>query len=254
MRDVQSIKYLMLVTLTGGAMAGSATELSSAKHGVVNETFLSVVLDADIENKILGQPIGTGGASVGEPETIQNTLETEVIEAGLDNQALLITNPNGIAYTVTWGFLHDIEYSTGQLTVAMDVDFPSVDHYALTFGRISDSGVFYSSLSFGLTGSIGISDSNGFAGFVGSYVENQWYRLKMVFDMDTGLYDVYLDDAELLTDRAHELYLESGTGIIQTGFQSTSSEGSSLIVDNLHAQGQISDLIFKAGFEPNVGQ
>jgi len=97
--------------------------------------------------------------------------------------------------------------------------------------------------------SIGITDSDGFAGFVGTYQANQKYQLKLVFDMDAGLYKVLFDEDILLEDRAHEFNNDNGTGLLQTGFQSTALINSSFVVDNLQVRENLIDKIFNNGFE-----
>ena len=235
--------------LTGYRSSNNSAPFKLDNMSVVAQDQLSLVLDADFEDKVLGQPIGSGGANVGEPESIPIEITTEVIEQSVDNKALLLEKLGTSARVLTWGVINDIEFTSGKIKIKMDLEFDALDQYSITFGKIGSSGNNYTSVNFTVDGRIGITDSDGFAGSVGLYQANQVYQLSLILDMDAGLYNVLFDGIILLENRPHEFNNENGTALLQTGFQSTALINSSFVVDNLQIRANLTDEVFSNGFE-----
>ncbi len=211
---------------------------------------LPLALGADFENKILGDPIGTGGAALGEPVSIDNGLITEVVESGMGNQALILQHTSNSTQGLEWELLGDIEFTTGTIDVSMDLNFPTLDQYSITFVNARDADNFFTLVTFAATGSIGVTDNNGFAGFVGNYQADQDYQLKITIDSDNGLYDVEFDGNTLLGDHPHDFNSGNGMPLLFTSFQSSAEMNSIMVIDNVEVRAVLLDsLIFSNGFE-----
>ena len=219
---------------------------------VVTPFELPLILDVDLEDKTLGQPIGTGGAIHGEPVSVSPDVITEVIEFDMDNQALQIENDaSGINSSVNWNFLYDSEIPAEGVAIELDVLFNSLDSYLI--GVRESSGVLanYLTLRFFPDGSIGASDENGVIGFVGNYEANQLHRIRMIFDFVDGTYTALIDEELLIQDRSFNLINGGGIGSVFTGFRSDASDGAFFIIDDLQVGSSIfvTDVIFENGFE-----
>lgn len=237
--------------LTGYADFNNTTPFLLDEISVFKTIPLPLVLDADFEDKILGDSIGTGGATFGEPSDISNNLVTEIITYGVNNQALFLDNTNGNALNLNWTLLNEREITTGIVAVETDIEFNALDQYRITVSGINTSPVSFISLTFGQTGAIGAFNTNGFIGFIGSYVANQKYRLRLVFNLDADLYDVLLDDTVLIEDQFYSAGGNGGIYQVATGFQSSAQMNSIFVIDNLQvrATAELSDDIFANGFE-----
>lgn len=211
---------------------------------------LPLILDVDLEDKALGQPIGTGGAIIDEPVSIDPKIISEVINAGVGNRALLLEKHlDGVAQTARWEFLNDIEILSGIVSIEMDVEFDSLDGYQITVRENDSSDEHFANLLFFSDGRIVMTDANGTVGDVGTYVANQLYHIKFNFDLDNGSYTAVIDDEVLVQDRDYGDTNDRGIGPVVTGFIFNTST-CLFTIDNLQVYSSLVDeLIFKENFE-----
>ncbi len=238
--------------LTGYSSSHAASSFNLDNILVTTPSPLPLVLDVDLEDKVLGDSIGTGGAEANEPVTITNGLNTEIIEFGAANQALLMQNStSGSARTIRWEFLNNAEAKEGIVAIEIDVYFDQLDNYQFQVRQASGSSSSFSNTRFLVNGNISITDSGGSAGIVGSYVADQLYRLRFTFDIDNGTYIVWLDNDILVENKPYGVDDGNGIGSLLTGFQSSASSSASFVIDDLQigVSEPTFDLIFRDNFE-----
>lgn len=238
--------------LTGYASSSNSTSFTLDNMSVKGPVELPLVLDANFEDKILMQTIDTGGAAVGEPATISNGLITEIIQDGMNNQALLLENSTaGSARAMRWEFIDNLEIHTGIVAIEIDIEFNELDNYQILVRENSGSSSSFTTTRFLANGNITVSDSNGTAGIVGTYQANQRHRLRFTFDVDNETYTALLDDDILVKDRPHGVNNGNGIGSVLVAFQSTAATNAFFIIDDFQVGSSIvfSKNIFTNSFE-----
>jgi hypothetical protein len=220
---------------------------------VTDSSELPIILDANFEGQVLGQPIGTGGPVNGEPVSISNNLFTEIVEYGMNNQGLYQDSPSSSsAFATVWEFLDDIEVKLGVVAIELDIEFAQLGSYAIGLRENGSSGTTFANLRFAGTGSMFIADGNGNLPLVGiTYEANQRYRIRMTFDFENASYKVFKDNQLIVDDR--EIAVNNGRGIGRLIIQNSAGgdDLDAFIIDDLQVgTNYISiDTIFKDGFE-----
>ena len=241
-----------LLTGYSGISNSSAFTLYNISVNVAEAQPLPLVLDVDFEDKVLGQPLGTGGAALDEPIYIPFNMEQQVISTAAENQALLLERiPTTPSVLMKWTFLNDIEAFTGIVTVESDVLFETNNQYIFMVRPNISSSQNFSTTYFSAGASVSVSDENGFAEVTYTYQTDQTYRLKYIFDLDNGTYTMLIDDDVLVENRAHGVDTEHGIGAFYFGFQSTASPTAAFVVDNIKVgmSWLLDDIIFMNNFE-----
>ncbi len=213
---------------------------------------LPLILDVDLEQQMIGQMIGTGGAVLGEPVSITPGVLTEIITTGVNDQALLVSLSNsGGSRAIRWEFLNQIELSSGIVVIEMDVHFDVLDRYQVLIREQSSNASSFLNLRFNDQGLILASDGGGFIGTLGVYEIDRVYRLNMSFDMDNETYSIRLDGELLLENRSHGVSSGRGIGAVLTGFQSNSSTTAAFVIDDLQVGATFirDDIIFSSDFD-----
>ena len=84
---------------------------------------MTTLLQADFNDKVVDSPIGTGGASAGEPLVINPDLTAKVVSFDDDDLALNIekSGDTGANTFVEWAFLQDVAISEGHMLVEFDL-------------------------------------------------------------------------------------------------------------------------------------
>ncbi len=239
--------------LVGYSASSSGSSFTLDNIVVTTPAELAIVLDADFEDKTLGQPIGTGGAINGEPVSMANGIYTEIVEFGTENQGLYQETLNaGSAYATVWEFLNDLEVTSGIVAIELDIEFAVRGAYAIGLRENGSSGTTFMNLRFSASGALFIADQNGttpLAGF--SYDANQRYRIRITFDLDNDTYKILMDDVILVDDRENAVTNGRGIGrvIIQTS--AGGIVGDAFVIDDFQVGSSFitDDIIFKDGFE-----
>ena len=214
---------------------------------------LPLVLDADFENKSLGDPIGEGGPELGEPISIPSIgIDTEVVSDLTGNQGLLVyRTPSNSAKKLRWEFLNEREETKGIVVISAEVVFEEMDKYSFSIRENGLSGSSFNTINFSDNTDVSISDANGVMLNVANYQINTNYLIKWVFDMDMGSYDLYFNDNLIVDDRQHGVTTGRGVGSILTGFHSISTLNASFVIDNIQVgvSALLDDIIFESGFD-----
>ncbi len=209
-----------------------------------------LLLDADIEGTPLGEPIGTGGAALGEPIEISTRLVTEVGSDGASGRWLRYSSTDSATGNfITWQFRNNREVTSGQLFVSWDMRLPALDGYDYAFREAGGSSQSFPSLRLTSTGQVRLTQSGGSSVVVAgiSYVADRTYRVRYAFDFSTRTYDALLDNRVLAASRPFAITTTRGIGRFLTGFLNQSSINQPAILDNLEVR---IGAQFVDGFEP----
>lgn len=210
----------------------------------------SLVLNADLEDKLLGNVLGNGGAAHNEPVSISNNIMTEIIEFGTNNKAVLVDNPMAVSGKLRWEFFDNIEIQDGFISLETDIYFNQLDNYYLYIRESSFSTSSFASIRFSDNSNITLRDDTGYAGVIGAYQPGQLYKIKAIYNLDNDRYSLWIDDELLIEDRPHGVTTGDGIGAFLMGFQSTSTSDASFVVDNVKVGVSNNPfIIFNNGFE-----
>jgi hypothetical protein len=203
---------------------------------VLTEEALPLVLDADFDAEPVNQPLPPGNAANHRPVSINPAITADVLSAGAGNNALRLTLPaaTGIAATVRWQFLDDIELLEGIVALETSVQFAARDHFSFSVREAATSSASFATVEFLGNGNIRISETgSGFVISPNAYSGGVRYRLRVTFDQVRGTYSVVLNDTPLVVGRPHGSTSGRGIGSLLMGFQSSASAGASMLVDDV---------------------
>lgn len=237
-----------------GYFANSGNKPFTLDNIIIEQTKeLPLVLDADFENKSLGDPIGEGGPELGEPISIPSIgINTEVVSDLTGNQGLRVyRTPSNSAKNLRWEFLNEREETKGIVVISAEVVFAEYDNYIFSIRKNGLSGSSFNTISFTDGADVSISDANGGMLNVANYQIKTNYLIKWVFDMDMGTYDLYFNDNLIVDSRQHGVTTGRGVGSLLTGFQSISTLNASFVIDNIQVgvSALLDDIIFESGFD-----
>jgi hypothetical protein len=195
-----------------------------------------VHLQADFNDKTIDAPIGTGGASVGEPVEVSPSITAIVRAEPMATPSLEIQdNHDYSAGSARFEFLASAEITAGVFAISTDMWFhelsPGFDFFIYIREQGSSANKF-GDLRFTPSGSVTLYDSNGYYGNIGTYEIGRVYPVKYEFDMDAGTYDVYLDGVLVVDDRAHGV-VDRGVGAVLFGCGHDSDYDGYFNVDNI---------------------
>ena len=201
-----------------------------------------ILLEADFNDKAIDEPIGTGGAEVGEPVSIGESITAIVRDVPFPTPCLELRKIPDISYaSVAWfEFLGSVEITEGIVVLSADLWFAEYGHFVLYIREQGSASQSFCSVRFYHDGDIHANDCVGSLGNLGEYQLDQRYRIKFVYDMDAGTYDFYFDNQLQVDDRTHGCDYGYGVGSILVGC----GHG------NLGAEGWYVDNVFAGRFDP----
>lgn len=216
-----------------------------------------VVLFAGFDDKTPGQPIGTGGAAVGEPIQVplSQVLEAQVVQAGGDNNALRLTrlSMTGGVY-VRFQFLDNIEIRRGVVTISLELRPRARSSHAVVIREAQSSTGIFLTLVLGADGSISARDAasggNYHAVAEDAYDAGETIEITLQFDMDARTGSAWVSTLRdpLYLDRAHGVAAARGVGSVLIGFPVGGNE-EPFQVDNLIVMHRQPSEVFTDGFE-----
>lgn len=244
-----SLRALLLVLLTSLAMLPVCSAAASI-----------VLLDAHFDDKQPDQPIGTGGAALGEPIFVHGPLDAIVRkEPGSDdNQELeLSAGPGTSALSARFEFLDSAEITDGVVQVRAEVILGTAESFRSVQFYVREQGSNAQSFA-----SLLLSDSGGLV-LTGAGIDMQVWpglvrledrnQIELVFDMDEGRYWLWFNDNDLAPPEgyAHGI-TERGIGRVTVGLGAPTDDPRSARVDNLLVTWLPGDALFANGFEAMI--
>jgi hypothetical protein len=204
---------------------------------MVGSVSADVFLEANFDGHTPDDPIGTGGAALGEPISVSPQVIATVRSEPMPTASLQITdNDDFAAGAARFEFLDDQEISTGVVSIVFDLWFTEYEDFYVGIREQGSSASAFLDLIFTEGRSVDGWDETSYYAIADSYPLNQNYHVALMFDMDAGTYDVWLNETQAIENRVHGI---EGDGIGSVSFSCAHDPdvGSSFYVDNI----QVSD-------------
>jgi hypothetical protein len=164
----------------------------------------TIYLDADFDSKTPNEPIGSGGAAVGEPFYLDGFAGGYIREFAPPNRVLEIQDGSTSAYCNIWfSFVDGVELDSGILVVTFTIEFYETgggSSHRVTIREGSGGGFEFAVLDFREDYAIELSDHDGVVGVIGYYNMSVRSPIAIAFDLTAGTYDVWLDGQEVRSD------------------------------------------------------
>lgn len=216
-----------------------------------------VLLDANFDDKKIDEPIGTGGAAVGEPVFVTDSLDAIVRkEPGSDDnlELELSAGPGNSALHSRFEFLDLAEIADGVLRIGAELILGKADTFTHVNFYVREQGTAAQSFA-----SLRLSD-NGILRLSGAGIDPvSWpdrvllegrNAIELVFDMDEGRYWLWFNDEELAPPEGYAHGITArGIGGVSTGLAASSEKPRSARLDSLLVTWLPGDALFADGFE-----
>ena len=187
--------------ILSGAEEGQTLEFDNVE--ILRNAPAGTLLDADFNDKAMGEPIGTGGAEVGEPIAISELLETWVGNLDGDERALYLMKEDGAAFSngyTEWRFLSDAGVQTGWLDARFDLLLDDLSNNDFILAGAEQELVRVSST---LSGELQVRFPDQPGGdVVGSYAIGDRVHARIVCQMDERFCSVAMDGEWVVSQRA----------------------------------------------------
>jgi hypothetical protein len=217
----------------------------------------SVLLDAHFDDKAPDQPIGTGGAAVGEPVSVDSQLNAIVRrEPGSDdNQELeLSVGPIDPALSARFGFLDSAEILDGVVSIRGEVILDGADTFSIANiyvrERVTSASAF-ANLRLRNSGTLSLSGSG--------IDEQNWpnqvllegrNEIELQFDMDAGRYWLWFNDQQMGPPEGYAHGISTrGIGAVVVGLAGSIFDPRRIRLDSLQVVWMPGDPLFASGFE-----
>lgn len=208
-----------------------------------------VVLRADFDLEPVDVAIGTGGADLGQPISIDDGLHAIVRGFAFATPSLELSHDaSGLARALRFEFPGAEELTGGDLEIGFVFRAAQVDLFSLVYVR-EQGGSAHSFLTMQLdsSGAILAGDASGEPELVvGSYVAGESRRVLATFHLDDGTWDLALDEVPVVTGRPHGV-VGRGIGALLFGTHHQTQPGSLLHLDDIEVRR--GDRLFSDGFE-----
>jgi hypothetical protein len=179
-----------------------------------------IYLDAHFNDKEIDEPIGMGGAEVGEPIDVPETITATVRDGPMGSPSLEIQDRHLWAGHATFELLDSAELTEGMVSVAADLWFDSIaDGDSCTF-MVCEQGSNqrrFAELVFRSDGSILLDYGESASyGHIGDFSAGRPFRVIIEFNMDVGTFDVWLDGVRVVEALSHGI-ADRGIGRVRVG-------------------------------------
>ncbi len=207
-------------------------------------------LEATFDDKTVDQPIGTGGAEVGEPITVNEGDITAIVRAGpTPTRCIEIRDvDNYMAGAVTFEFLGSQEVTSGFLSIAVNLWFHELGpgrQFTLYVREQGGAACTFASLNFLEDGRVYLDDAAHPGDLVGDYVTGKIFPVVLNFYLEAGTYDLWLDGRQVVSQQAHGV-AGCGIGSIMIGCSNDADLEGVLSVDGI----RVTDFHQEVGSEP----
>lgn len=204
----------------------------SVSTGIAEQTYLV----ATFNDKTADVPIGTGGAAVGEPISVDPLITAFVRSAPFPSRSLEIQdNDTFSAGSLRFEFLNGVEVSSGLVVILADLyffEFSEGWQFTLYVREAQFSSESFLTARFLLDGNITANDKNSSLGVIGSYQTGQPLSVILAYNMDAGTYDIYLDGVQVVADEPHGV-TDRGIGSVLFGCDSDADLAGKFAIDQI---------------------
>lgn len=239
----------VLAVLLAAAPASRPAAVESQAHAP--DGALATLLLADFDDHPVGEPIGTGGAELGEPIIVDADVSAIVEQpVGMNRVLAMEADSLTTGSGVTFELLGGVGVEEGWTAFRFSLAFPVTVGVNIYVREPGGAAQAFTTLALSPDGSIVASDEAGAVGEIGAYSAAQILRFSIEHDVDAGTYDVRVNDVVLLDDRAHGVV---GSGIGRLIFNFEFAQGPTrVLIDNVSVVATLPDRIFRDGFDGTV--
>ncbi len=195
-----------------------------------------IYLNAEFDGKTVGQPLGRGGAEIGEPTTgLHDTPTDEIVNVAPGNNAVRVEDSDnfaGSADFLYFTFADSRQLDSGRLTLTFEITPEIQDVYEL---QILGTGVDnYFGLEFDQAGFLYWRDDDDPAVNFDTYTVGTTYAVELIYDLDDYTYTFNLNGVNILTDESSGFATGAIEGMaIGNGFDGNNT--GSCLIDNVRA-------------------
>jgi len=161
------------------------------------------ILHADFSTHPAGQPIGTGGAALGEPVYIGGCVPIVEFGMPLGNKALMIPDESTVGTASTrWEFLGGAEPST-PLSVSFWMTLDEPDDYFIYVREQGTSAKIFLNVTINSAGQVFLTDKDGQTWIVHTCGFGTAIHVEMAFEPDRDEFSVWWDGERILHRASH---------------------------------------------------
>ena len=206
-----------------------------------------VFLHATFQGKPLDASVGTGGAAVGEPVTVDWDAITAIVRATpMPSASLEITDDDDYyAGYVRFKLLDNTEVTTGELNIRFDLWFAELEGFTIGVREAQSEAEDFLSLYFTEGGSVQADDAGGQTAASAVYATGRLYPVEVAYDLDAGTYDLFLDGVKVLDDEPHDVVGHGVGGVIVGTLNDADLDGTMYLDDLVVSR---PGLVFHDGF------
>jgi hypothetical protein len=217
----------------------------------VSAQSLQTVLNAHFDDKTVGQPIGLGGAALGEPVALSAGISTEVVVADTGRALSLAPINTAFAQRASFEFLDLQEITAGKVRILLEMRPTSVTLHQVTVREQGGAASSFLNLNLGSNGDIRAAWAGNSSGVViGTYQAADLVQFQIDFDMDLGTFSISVNGTEALSNQAHGVSTGRGIGRVNVGFGSSPPNPAPLLLDRLQVlRSAALDAILQANFD-----
>lgn len=162
------------------------------------------LLTANFNDEPIGQPIGTGGAELGQPVSY-SACTPIVVNSGFPTPCLQIDDASTTtSSSVRFEFLNQVEV-TGDVSISFRVAFESLESYVFYIREQGSSAQVFLTLNFTPLGTVVFDDeaSAGTHYLTENYAAQQPIRFEFAYYAELGQYSVWMDGVRVVHRRSH---------------------------------------------------
>lgn len=236
------------------AIRGLAAVLALGSGGVPAQDVEREMLRAEFDDKPVDQPIGTGGATVGEPFAVDPSIDAMVRSGVGADRELEISSTGELpsAASVQFGLLGDAGVAHGVVQFDLTVTMPTYSYVYLAMREPRWASYDFLTMHFLDSGDLIAYDAAGSIPLAPyAYAPGVPQHMRLTYDMDARTYDVAINDTPLVIARAHGI-VEAGVGQLSLSVPHHSAP-QLFMVDDISATWTFDDPVFANGFDSDPG-
>lgn len=206
---------------------------------------------ADFEDQPVDQPIGTGGAALGQPYAVSGLLSAIVRDTPMASRSLELAWAGAPSETsnVYFSLVDGVEVASGLLEIEMTLHPHRASTYWVLLREAGTAMRMFGGLTLTETGVLMLMDATGTQPAAIEVPFDSPLQLRWLYHLDNRSYDFWLNGERLVTARPHGVPDDGrGIGQVMVGLNWNTPADTRLSLDELRVQPFI-DAVFANGFE-----
>lgn len=195
-----------------------------------------VVLNCDFNGHEIGLPIPTGGAAYGEPVDDGGTGAIVGISPTTSRALKIVDGWTDQAGYVQFEFLNSVEATTGDVTVDVALIPHGIDAFSFSVREQGGRAENFADIVFDQGGAVQVQDADSPLTEISDYDSGTVYDLHYVFDLDLGIYSLWINAQQVVTDEPYGDTGGRGIGGIYVGVDDDVNTDGWIWVDDLRVE------------------